>query len=301
MTIVINQFMPKINPRNIFYQFLTILSLFVSLAFFSFPSQGLAYQVSSVKNLPSVIFSAAKRKAAPVALPPFDIASRDKSSDGSTTKISIPDLGVSAPLIYSNTSDIQSADWNCLKDVRSCPMRFLLRYGILHISGTPDPGQLGNSILVGHSSCYTKTETVNGRTTEYCKVLEKINTLRIGSKFEINSSNGKKQTFEIVDSFRFYYSRAAKLAKLSDQVNSMQNKVDSAKNARTKNSYQKQLNSLQAQYDKLNNGANFDKRNAKHPNERIVTLETCWPLGTASDRWVVQAKLVDETPANPNN
>ena len=287
------------NLNKTFNQFLSLISIFVSLVFFSFPSQTFAYSVSSVSNLPPVVFSAAKRVAvAPAA--PFDVTTHTASPDGSTTKISIPDLGVSAPLIYSNSYDVQSSDWNCLKDYRSCPMRFLLRYGILHTYGTPQPGDLGNSILVGHSSCF-KSETVNGQTSEYCKVLEKLNRLSVGSKFEINSNNGKKQTFEVVDSFRFYYSRAAKLAKLSDQISAKQSQVDSAKNAKTKANFQKQLNSFQGQYNKLDSGSNFDKRNAKRPNERIVTLETCWPLGTAADRWIVQAKLVDEIPANTNN
>ena len=296
------------NLNKTFNQFLSLISIFVSLVFFSFPSQTFAYSVSSVSNLPPVVFSASKRAVATpaakraVAAPasPFDISSHTASLDGSTTKISIPDLGVTAPVIYSKSYDVQSLDWNCLKDYRACPMRFLLRYGILHTYGTPQPGDLGNSILVGHSSCF-KSETVNGQTSDYCKVLEKLNRLNIGSKFEIDSSNGKKQTFEIVDSFRFYYSRAAKLAKLSDQISTRQGQVNSAKNSKSKANFQKQLNSLQGQYDNLNNGSNFDKRNAKRPNERIVTLETCWPLGTATDRWVVQAKLVGETPANTNN
>jgi len=281
------KYMTFINSNKIFNNFLTCISLLCSIVFFSFPNQAQASSSYSAYSTP-VIFTATKK----VVEPPFDVTNHAKNPDGLTANLNISDLGVNAPIIYSKPQDVQTADWNCLKSYRQCPMRYLLRFGILHIFGTPEPGELGNSILVGHSSCYASEKT------QYCKVLQKLNNLSVGSKFDIQYSDGKKQTFEVFDNFRFYYSRGPKLAKLSDQISAKQGQVDSARNAKTKKTYQTQLNSLQLQYNRLNNGSNFDKRNAKFPNERVVTLETCWPLGTATDRWVVQAKLVDETPAS---
>jgi hypothetical protein len=183
-------------------------------------------------------------------------------------------------------------------------MRYLLRYGVLHIFGTPQPGDIGNSLLVGHSSCYEKganAEKVDGRVTPYCKVLAKLPSLGTGSKITIKYSNGRMQTFEVFDNFRFYLANAKKIATQMDtqmsKINAKQRQVNTAKNAKTKANYQKQLDTLQAQYDQLNQkneATNVNKRNAKFPNERILTLETCFPLGTATDRWIVQAKLLED-------
>jgi hypothetical protein len=288
--------MTKTNQVSVFNKLFTVFSLLVATTFFSFTTQTQAYSASSVSGtLPNVVFTAAKK----VVEPPFDLGNHIYDANGNTVKISIPDIGVSAPINFANSFDSQSADWNCLKTYRQCPMRYLLRFGILHIFGTPQPGEVGNSILVGHSSCYAVEKT------EYCKVLQKLNYMNNGSKINITYSNGRQQTFEVFDSYRVYLANAKKIATQMDaaqnKINAKQRQVDTAKNAKTKATYEKQLATLQSQYDNLsqkNEATNVNKRNNKFPNDRVITVETCWPLGTATDRWVIQAKVIEDKVAS---
>jgi len=289
--------MTKINPLSVFNKLFTLLALLSATLFFSFPTQTQAYSVSSISNsLPNVVFTATKK----VVEPPFELGNHIYDADGNTVKLSIPDIGVSAPINFANSFDSQSSDWNCLKSYRQCPMRYLLRFGILHIFGTPQPGDVGNSILVGHSSCYSVEKT------EYCKVLQKLNYLNKGSKINIIYSNGREQTFEVFDSYRVYLANAKKIATQMDtaqnRINAKQRQIDTTRNTRTKVTYEKQMVTLQAQYDALsqkNEATNVNKRNNKFPNDRVITVETCWPLGTATDRWVIQAKVIeDKAPAS---
>jgi hypothetical protein len=284
--------MSKSNSKSFLKSIFTTFSLFSAILFFSFPTQTQAISTSSIStSLPNVVFTAAKK----VVEPPFELGNHIYDADGNTVKISISDIGVSAPINFANSFDSQSSDWNCLKSYRQCPMRYLLRFGILHIFGTPQPGDIGNSILVGHSSCYAAERT------EYCKVLAKLNYVTAGSKINISYSNGREQTFEVFDSYRVYLARAKTLGTQMDtaqkRINAKQRQIDTAKNAKTKALYEKQLIPLQKQFDTLsqrNEATNINKRNAKFPNERVITIETCWPLGTATDRWVVQAKLTED-------
>ena len=284
--------MTKINPISVLNKFLTLLSLLSAILFFSFPTQTQAYRTSSVSgSLPNIVFTSTKKAVEP----PFELGNHVYDADGNTVKLSIPDIGVSAPVIFANSFDSQSSDWNCLKSYRQCPMRYLLRFGILHIFGTPQPGDIGNSILVGHSSCF------GAEKTEYCKVLAKLNNLNNGSKFNVTYSNGREQTFEVFDSYRVYLANGKKTATQIDatqnKINAKQRQIDKAKNAKIRANFEKQLATLQNQYNSLsqkNEATNIDKRNNKFPNERVVTIETCWPLGTATDRWVIQAKVIED-------
>jgi LPXTG-site transpeptidase (sortase) family protein len=150
--------------------------------------------------------------------------------------------------VYTTGFDIQTGDWACLG--ANCPMRFKLSKGVLHIAGYPEPGEKGNSIIVGHSSAYASEPG------DYKTVFAKINELGIGDTFEIRYSNNKVQKFKVFESFEYKLSNA-----LSN--NPSQEATDAS-----------------------------NKRNNRYPNDNVVTLETCWPVGTNKDRWVVQAKLI---------
>ena len=58
---------------------------------------------------------------------------------GPQSIISIPKINVTAPIVYASSNDEVSID-NALKN------------GVVHYAGTALPGELGNSVVVGHSS-----------------------------------------------------------------------------------------------------------------------------------------------------
>ncbi len=163
-----------------------------------------------------------------------------------TSYIVISKIKTTAPIVYSNGSDIQNSDWACI----GCPMRAKLAKGVLHIAGYPEPGEKGNSVIVGHSSAYAS------ESGSYKTVFAKLNELAPGDTFEVRYSNGKILKYKIFESFEF---------KLSNAIS----------------------NNPSAEAT-----AAANKRNNRYGDSSVITLETCWPVGTNKDRWVVQGKLI---------
>jgi len=93
--------------------------------------------------------------------------------------LDIPTLNISAPIIYSRAtkeSDIQTQ----------------LTLGIVHLSGTADPGDVGNAFIVGHSSNY---KNALGNFNEVFKALPNI---QVGDTITV-IHNGKTLDFVVYE------------------------------------------------------------------------------------------------------
>ena len=213
----------------------------------------LAARIIADENKPRVDPNSAeeiKKREAEFAKSQKPVKSTDKDLNSPklavTSYIVISKIKTTSPIVYSNGFDIQNPDWACI----GCPMRAKLAKGVLHIAGYPEPGEKGNSVIVGHSSAYAS------EAGDYKTVFAKLNELSIGDTFEIRYSSGKVLKYKIFESFEFALSNAVS-------------------------------NNPSAQAT-----AAADKRNNRYGTSSVVTLETCWPIGTNKDRWVVQGKLI---------
>lgn len=163
-----------------------------------------------------------------------------------TSTIVIPSIQVSAPIVYSSYNDVLTLDWASINS----PMRKKLAKGVLHTAGLPEPGDKGNTVLVGHSSAYYVERS------KYSTIFARLNKVPIGDTFEVRNSDGKVYKYKVFESFEYNFS------------NAISNNPSAEATA-------------QAQ-----------KRNNRFADDSVITLETCWPVGTNKDRWVVQARLI---------
>jgi LPXTG-site transpeptidase (sortase) family protein len=124
-------------------------------------------------------------------LAPFITPSRNVSStpiivDPSSTTagpeslIIIPKINVEVPVVY-DTPTIQE------KDIQKG-----LESGVVHYVTTPNPGEQGNSVVVGHSS----NNILNGGKYKFAFVL--LNKLENGDTFSM-TKGGKRYTYKIYD------------------------------------------------------------------------------------------------------
>lgn len=90
----------------------------------------------------------------------------------STSALRIESLGITAPLLFSET--------RIEEDVQ-----VLLQSGVVHMARTAFPGQVGNAYIVGHSSDF---KHVPG---EYKRVFESLPRIKIGDLIEINYEDGE--------------------------------------------------------------------------------------------------------------
>jgi LPXTG-site transpeptidase (sortase) family protein len=86
-----------------------------------------------------------------------------KVDETMTAELTIPQIGVRVPIVWSANSDENSFQ----KDLRN---------GIVHYPGTVLPGLLGNALLAGHSSNFFWEKG------DYPRIFSKLNHLKVGDE-----------------------------------------------------------------------------------------------------------------------
>jgi LPXTG-site transpeptidase (sortase) family protein len=137
-------------------------------------------------------------------------------------RVEVARLNISAPIIYSNSAIESKIE----KELQS---------GIVHLSGTANPGEVGNAYIVGHSSNY------KGAPGSYNQVFRQLPEIKAGDEIQII----KKDKILI---FQVYDTRVVQPTEL--WVMSQETS-----------------------------------------GERILTLQTSYPVGTAKMRFVAIARL----------
>ena len=99
---------------------------------------------------------------------------------GQEPKLIIPKINVEVPVVYDEPSIEEHAVQNALER------------GVLHYATTPDPGELGNAVIFGHSS----NNIFNPGDYKYAFVL--LSKLEKGDTFFIHK-NGKRYTYKVFD------------------------------------------------------------------------------------------------------
>lgn len=140
----------------------------------------------------------------------------------SSDSLSIPSLGITAPIVYVN-------------QISENLFQAALKTGVVHYPGTANPGQNGNCYIFGHSSDFTWSKG------HYKTVFAVLPHIKLGSNIYISDQAGK--TFTYVVSKTFVVSANDTSVLKQDQ------------------------------------------------SQKILTLQTSWPLGTALERFIVQSEL----------
>lgn len=99
---------------------------------------------------------------------------------GEETEVIIPKINLRAPVVY----DVTTFEEKAIQDA--------LQRGVVHYGTTGVPGQLGNSVIVGHSS---NNWWASGK-YKFAFVL--LSKLEVGDTFELTYS-GQRYTYEITD------------------------------------------------------------------------------------------------------
>jgi len=109
---------------------------------------------------------------------------------------------IRVPIIYTNFSDLFNKRENGTYDFRSptdtdspdSPVQKKLEEGIVHLAYTPQPGEIGNSYIVGHSSNYSWVDS------PYNRVFEPIRQRsQVGETFVILDRYGRELKFEVFE------------------------------------------------------------------------------------------------------
>lgn len=126
-----------------------------------------------------------ERFVAPLITPSTRVSSTplildENGAVGSEPKLIIPKINVEAPIVLDETSIAEDAVQEALED------------GVLHYATTPKPGELGNSVIFGHSS----NNILNEGDYKYVFVL--LNKLENGDTFFVHK-DGKRYTYKVYD------------------------------------------------------------------------------------------------------
>lgn len=178
--------------------------------------------VSNLKYLRQANIFSATKKQETASLP--SQAGEHSVPTLAANTLSIPSLGIEAPLVYitgTTETDFQEA----------------LAEGVVHYPGTAQIGEPGNSYFFGHSSDLAWAKG------KFKTVFEKLPDIKPGNNIYISNSAGKTFTYTTTKTF---------------VVNPTETWV-------------------------LDQG---DKKRS------ILSLQTSYPVGTAKQRFVVQAELV---------
>jgi len=100
---------------------------------------------------------------------------------GPDSKIIIPKINLEVPVVYDVGTVQEDAIQNALED------------GVVHYAASPEPGEQGNSVIVGHSS----NNILNSGKYKFAFVL--LNRLDIGDTFFIHK-DGVRYTYKIYES-----------------------------------------------------------------------------------------------------
>jgi hypothetical protein len=116
--------------------------------------------------------------------------------------LSYPDYKVNAPIVYTSFQDLFATapdgqlDFNSPLSQNSTdsPVQMKLRDGIVHLAFTPQPGEIGNSYIIGHSSNFSY---VKSSYNTIFKPLEK--RTKPGETFIIYDRFGRELVFEVFE------------------------------------------------------------------------------------------------------
>lgn len=126
-----------------------------------------------------------ERFIAPFITPSKSVSNTPIILDGATgvskdPQILIPKINVEIPVVYDEPSIEEHAIQNALER------------GVVHYATTPDPGQLGNAVIFGHSS----NNILNKGKYKFAFVL--LNKLEVGDTFYLNK-NGVRYSYKIYE------------------------------------------------------------------------------------------------------
>lgn len=128
-----------------------------------------------------------ERFIAPFITPSKSVSSTPVIIDPSATtvasadpKIIIPKINVEVPVVYDTPS------------VEEKVIQKALEGGVVHYAASPKPGELGNAVIVGHSS----NNILNKGKYKFAFVL--LNRMEIGDTFYLNK-DGKRYVYKIFD------------------------------------------------------------------------------------------------------
>jgi len=102
-----------------------------------------------------------------------------KEKDVFPQKISVPSIGIEAPIVISGSSDNISLQ----KD---------LEKGVIYLPGSAPLNEKGNIVIMGHSSAYPWYRG------QYGSIFALLNNLNPGDEIFILSSKGKAYTYQVV-------------------------------------------------------------------------------------------------------
>jgi sortase A len=108
------------------------------------------------------------------------IIGNSEASIGPESKIIIPKINLEVPVVYG------------LKTVEEKSIQNALEDGVVHYAASPEPGEIGNSVIVGHSS----NNILNSGKYKFAFVL--LNRLNIEDTFFIHK-DGVRYTYKIFD------------------------------------------------------------------------------------------------------
>lgn len=103
----------------------------------------------------------------------------DGSKVGPETKIIIPKLNLEAPIVTSVSDNAEKV------------LQEALEQGVVHYPGTPSPGELGNSVVFGHSS----SNLFNRGAHKF--VFVRLHQLEVGDTYAINY-NGVQYVYRVI-------------------------------------------------------------------------------------------------------
>lgn len=109
----------------------------------------------------------------------FPISGDEK---GQPNNLSIPSLGIQAPIIY-----VDEKSESVYQDA--------LQRGVVHFPGTAKPGEPGNIYIFGHSSDYVFSKG------DYKAVFALLPKIEIGATVQISDEQGNEYSYEVLESF----------------------------------------------------------------------------------------------------
>jgi len=109
---------------------------------------------------------------------------KQKIYETSEAVLSIPKLGIAAPVVFEKSDN---------PDV----IFKQLEKGVVHYTNTPIPGQDGTAIVLGHSSAYP---WYRGK---YGSVFALLGKLKVGDKIYVQYKDGEEYAFTVTESFVF--------------------------------------------------------------------------------------------------
>jgi len=138
---------------------LLIFAGLLVLANFGYFWQNVHYEMAGVKPVAQPVAATSQLKVQP-------------------TLLSVPSLGITAPIVYAqepNETSFQAALLN----------------GVAHYPGTADPGQFGNCYIFGHSSDFIWSKG------HYKTVFALLPHIKIGAEITISDSQGQPYVYTV--------------------------------------------------------------------------------------------------------